>query len=44
MDITVVLSDEDILEAQSSEKEDSNYAMDMSNSILIQYFSFSPQM
>ena len=37
MDLTVVLLDEKILEAQSSEKEDSNYHTDVSNSIL-QFF------
>ena len=36
MDITVVLLDEDILEAQLSDKEDSNYATDMS---LLQFFT-----
>ena len=36
IDTTVVLLDEDILEAQLSEKKDSNFAMDMS---LLQFFT-----
>ena len=36
MDVTVVLSDKDILEAQLSEKEDTNYETDMS---LLHYFT-----
>ena len=38
MDMTIVLSDIEILEAQSLEKENSNYPTDMSNSIL-QFFT-----
>ena len=38
MDMTIVLSDIEILEAQLLEKENSNYPTDMSNSIL-QFFT-----
>ena len=38
IDIIIVLSDIEILEAQSLEKEDSNYPTDMTNSIL-QFFT-----